>query len=101
VALSRISVLISGRGSNLAALVHAARRGEIDGSVTRVRTTMPQAPPSRAARHRDPTVDHREHATRDAFDLALADAIDTGEPDVMRAGFMRVLGGAFVPLRGG
>ena len=99
-ALSRISVLISGRGSNLAALVHAARRGEIDGSVTHVVSNRPDAAGLAFAREHGiatTTVEHRTYATRDAFDLALADAIDAGEPDVIvLAGFMRVLGSAFV-----
>ena len=42
-------------------------------------------------------VDHRGFATRDAFDDALAAAIDTCAPDlVLLAGFMRILGSAFV-----
>lgn len=42
-------------------------------------------------------VDHQRFATRDAFDAALAEAIDAHQPDlVVLAGFMRVLGNAFV-----
>jgi phosphoribosylglycinamide formyltransferase-1 len=42
-------------------------------------------------------VDHKAHATREAFDDALAQAIDTFAPDlVVLAGFMRILGAAFV-----
>jgi phosphoribosylglycinamide formyltransferase-1 len=42
-------------------------------------------------------VDHRAHATREAFDAALAAAIDAHEPDlVVLAGFMRILGDDFV-----
>ena len=99
-ALSRITVLISGRGSNLAALVRAARRGEIDGAVTHVVSSRPDAAGlALACEHGIATalVDHRAHASRDAFDAALADAIDAGEPDVIvLAGFMRVLGTGLV-----
>lgn len=99
-ALSRISVLISGRGTNLAALVRAARHGEINGSVTHVVSNRPDAAGLGFAREHgvaNTTVDHRAYASRDAFDLALADAIDAGEPDVIvLAGFMRVLDSAFV-----
>lgn len=99
-ALSRITVLISGRGSNLAALVDVARRGEIDGAVTQVVSNRPDAAGLALARERGvatAVVDHRAHATRDAFDAALADALAAGEPDVIvLAGFMRVLGSAFV-----
>lgn len=42
-------------------------------------------------------VDHRQFATRDDFDDALATAIDAHAPDlVLMAGFMRILGAAFV-----
>ncbi len=42
-------------------------------------------------------VDHRDFATRDAFDAALAAVIDVHEPDVVvLAGFLRILGAAFV-----
>ncbi|MEO5764435.1 MAG: phosphoribosylglycinamide formyltransferase [Casimicrobiaceae bacterium] len=98
--MSRITVLISGRGSNLAALVQVARRGEIDATVTQVVSNRPAAAGLAFAGEcgiATAVVDHREHATRDAFDAALADAIDAGEPDVIvLAGFMRVLGSAFV-----
>ena len=99
-ALSRISVLISGRGSNLAALVRAARRGEIEGAVTQVVSNRPDAAGLAFAREHGiatSLIDHRAHASRDAFDAALAEAIDAAEPDVVvLAGFMRVLGSAFV-----
>ena len=52
-----------------------------------------------AASHRIETkvVDHKAHASREAFDAALADAIDTCEPDlVVLAGFMRILTDGFV-----
>jgi phosphoribosylglycinamide formyltransferase-1 len=42
-------------------------------------------------------VDHRAYPSRDAFDAALAEAIDRGEPDLLvLAGFMRILGADFV-----
>ena len=99
-ALSRITVLISGRGSNLAALTEVARRGEIDGAVTQVVSNRPDAAGLAFARDRGiatATVDHRAFASREAFDAALADAVDAGEPDiVVLAGFMRVLSADFV-----
>jgi phosphoribosylglycinamide formyltransferase-1 len=100
VALSRITVLISGRGSNLAALVRVARRGEIDGAVTHVVSNRPDAAGLAIAREHGiatTVVDHRAHPSRDAFDAVLADAIDANEPDlVVLAGFMRVLASEFV-----
>jgi phosphoribosylglycinamide formyltransferase 1 len=99
-ALARITVLISGRGSNLAALIYAANAGTIDGAITHVISNRPDAA---GLAHADGNgiatrvVDHRAYPTRDAFDAALADAIDASEPDlIVLAGFMRILGAPFV-----
>ena len=98
--LTRITVLISGRGSNLAALIEAANAGTIDGAVTHVISNRPEAGGlAHAQRNGIATtlVDHRAFATRDEFDAALADAIDASEPElIVLAGFMRILGAAFV-----
>jgi phosphoribosylglycinamide formyltransferase 1 len=99
-ALARITVLISGRGSNLAALIDAANAGAIDGAITQVISNRPDAPGLAHAEHNGiatKVVDHRAFATRDAFDAALAAAIDAGEPDlIVFAGFMRILGADFI-----
>ena len=99
-ALARITVLISGRGSNLAALIDAANAAEFDGAVTHVISNRPDAAGlTHAERNGIATtvVDHRAFASRDAFDAALGEAIDAGEPDlVVLAGFMRILGADFV-----
>jgi phosphoribosylglycinamide formyltransferase-1 len=99
-ALKRISVLISGRGSNLDALVAAVEAGAIDGAVTHVISNRHEARGLAIAEaHGIATaiVDHRGHAERAGFDAALAEAVAFGEPDlVVLAGFMRVLGTAFV-----
>jgi len=95
----RITVLLSGRGSNLAALLAAMREGTLGGTITCVISNRPEAPAlalARAAGVPTVVVDHRQFATRDAFDLALGQAIDAERPDlVVLAGFMRVLGEAF------
>ena len=99
-ALSRLTVLISGRGSNMAALIDAARDGRIAGSVTHVVCNVPDAPGLATARARGiatAVVDHRSCASRTEFDVALSEAVALGEPDlVVLAGFMRVLGADFV-----
>ncbi len=99
-ALARITVLVSGRGSNLAALIEAARRPGFPGAVTHVLSNRADAAALDIAQaHGIATtvLDHRAFASRDAFDAALAEAIDRTEPDlVVLAGFMRVLGDAFV-----
>ena len=97
---SRITVLISGRGSNLAALIDATRDGRIDGAVTHVISNRPEAAGLMIARSHGiatTVIDHRVFASREAFDAALGDAIDATAPDlVVLAGFMRILGDAFV-----
>jgi len=103
--LPRITVLISGRGSNLGALLAAEQAGRLGGAVTAVISNRPEAAGLLlAARHGAATtvVDHRRFATRDAFDAELAAAVDAGRPDlVVLAGFMRILGAAFVGRHAG
>ena len=74
--------------------------GRIEGAVTHVISNRPGAAGLDIARgHGIATtvVDHRTFASRDLFDAALAGAIDQGEPDlIVLAGFMRILGRAFV-----
>ncbi len=94
-ALARIVVLISGRGSNLAALLAAERQGTLGGAVSAVISNRADAPGlAIAAQHGVATavVDHRAFDDHDAFETSLAAAIDSAEPDlVVLAGFMRVL----------
>ena len=94
--LARITVLVSGRGSNLAALLAAERAGVFRGSVTHVISNRPGVGAldiARACGVSTEVVDHKACPTREAFDAAIVAAIDRSEPDlVVLAGFMRVLG---------
>ncbi|MEO9136618.1 MAG: phosphoribosylglycinamide formyltransferase [Casimicrobiaceae bacterium] len=98
--LARITVLISGRGSNLAALIDAVNAGTIDGVITQVISNRPHAAGLAYAEHNGiatAIIDHHGHASRAAFDAALAEVIDRSEPDlIVLAGFMRILGADFV-----
>jgi phosphoribosylglycinamide formyltransferase-1 len=102
--MKNIVVLISGRGSNLEALLSTAGRenwrAEPGAAVTAVISSRADAPGLEVARRAGiPTsvVDHREFATRDEFDRALAEQVDRHEPAVVvLAGFMRVLTPKFV-----
>ncbi len=99
-----IVILISGSGSNMAALVEAskqARWGERFGAgVVAVLSNRPDAAGLAWARERGlatAVVDHKQHADREAFDAALITAIDAHAPAlVLLAGFMRVLTPGFV-----
>jgi phosphoribosylglycinamide formyltransferase-1 len=96
----RITVLLSGRGTNLAALLAAMREDTLGGTITHVISNRPEANGialARAAGVATTVVDHREFGTRGAFDAALGEAVDAERPDlVVLAGFMRVLGEIFV-----
>jgi len=102
--MRNIVVLISGRGTNLAALLQAARherwRDTLDADIVAVLSNCPQAEGLAVARDAGvPTavVDHRGYAERADFDAALAAGIDRHAPAlVVLAGFMRVLTPAFV-----
>jgi phosphoribosylglycinamide formyltransferase-1 len=92
----RLVILISGRGSNMEALLNA----QLPASIEAVISNVPQARGLDIARSRGvftSVVDHRSFASRDAFDDELSAAIDRHAPDlVVLAGFMRVLGARFV-----
>lgn len=98
--MKRIVILISGRGSNMEAIVRACREQAWPASVDAVIANRPDAAGlAFAAAHGIATavVDHRSQASREAFDAALAVAVDRHAPDlVVLAGFMRILGPAFV-----
>jgi phosphoribosylglycinamide formyltransferase-1 len=98
--MKRVVILISGRGSNMAAILDAVRAGEIAASVVGVISNRPAAPGLALAGERGvPTivVDHTAFANRAAFEQELAGAIDALSPDlIVLAGFMRVLGADFV-----
>jgi phosphoribosylglycinamide formyltransferase-1 len=96
----RIVILISGRGSNMEAIVDAVQREGWNAQVVAVLSNRPDAAGLAFAAARGiatAAVDHKAHATRDAFDAALAEAIDRHAPDlVVLGGFMRILGEDFV-----
>jgi phosphoribosylglycinamide formyltransferase-1 len=98
--MKRIVLLISGRGSNMEAIVQRCAADGWPAQVVAVISNRPQAKGLDFARaHGIATaiVDHKHYTLRSDFDAALATAIDAFEPDVVAlAGFMRVLGTEFV-----
>jgi len=95
--MKNIVILISGRGSNMEAIV----RAQIPGAkIAAVISNRPDAAGlAFAASHgiAAQVVDHKAYASREAFDAALAETIDAHQPDlVVLAGFMRVLTDGFV-----
>lgn len=94
--MTSIVLLISGRGSNMEAILDAglaidvkaviSNRADAGGVATASQRGVPIC-----------VVDHKAYSTREAFDAVLADTIDQFAPDyVVLAGFMRVLSEAFV-----
>jgi phosphoribosylglycinamide formyltransferase-1 len=92
----RIGVLISGRGSNLQALLDAAAAGRLGGEIAVVISNRPGAQGlSRASDAGVETlvVDHRHYPSREAFDTAIAHALLARDVSlVCLAGFMRLVG---------
>lgn len=97
--MKRIVILISGRGSNMEAVVRACTAEGWPAQVVAVISNRPEAAGLDFARHcgiQAEAVDHRAFADREDFDQALAAAVDRHLPDlVLLAGFMRVLGAGF------
>lgn len=89
-----IVILISGRGSNMRALIEA---GLPVSAVVSNRASAEGLAIAAARGIATRVVDHRAHATREAFDQALAAEIDRFAPRLVAlAGFMRVLTPQFV-----
>ncbi|MGO4808898.1 phosphoribosylglycinamide formyltransferase [Cupriavidus sp. 2MCAB6] len=98
--MKNIVILISGRGSNMEAIVSACAAEGWPARVAAVLSNRPDAEGLKfAAEHGVATgvVDHTQYADRATFDVALATAIDAFAPDlVVLAGFMRILTPGFV-----
>jgi phosphoribosylglycinamide formyltransferase-1 len=98
--MKNIVILISGRGSNMAAIAQACADECWNARIAAVISNRPDAPGlAEAASRGIPTaaVDHRMQPDRAAFEAALTQTIDAFAPDlIVLAGFMRILGAPFV-----
>ncbi len=102
--MKNIVILISGSGSNMAAIVRTAQRDNwrkaFGAQVAAVISNRPDAQGLAVAREQliaTEVVDHKRFATREAFDAELATVIDRRQPAlVVLAGFMRILTPGFV-----
>ena len=95
-----VVILISGRGTNLQAIVDEVRAGKLSIDIRAVISNNPEAAglkQARAAGLHTEVVDHRAYPTRATFEQALAQAIDRHGPKLVAlAGFMRILGREFI-----
>lgn len=94
--MKNIVILISGRGSNMQALLEAQLPCRIAAVISN-RADAEGLEIARAHGIATAVAPHRDYADRDSFDAALAQIIDTFQPDfVALAGFMRILTAGFV-----
>jgi len=95
-----ILVIISGSGTNLQAIIDHCQNGTIRGDILAVISNVPDAKGLDRARRANIealTLDHRDYSSREEYDQALANLIDSFQPDlVVLAGFMRILTPGFV-----
>jgi phosphoribosylglycinamide formyltransferase-1 len=91
----RVAVLISGRGSNMASLIEAARAPDHPAEIVLVLSNRPDAPGlerAAAAGIATAVVDHKSFPERDAFERELDRALtEHGAELLCLAGFMRIL----------
>lgn len=98
--MTSIVILISGRGSNMEAIVKAAQNEAWPAEIAAVISNRPEAGGLDFAKSHGietAVLDHRSFKERASFDAKLVELIDSYKPDlVVLAGFMRILTGDFV-----
>ena len=96
----RIVVLISGSGTNLQAIIDACKSNYINGDIVGVVSNKADVYGLTRAEHADIencVLSHKDYDSREAYDQALIEQINTFKPDlVILAGFMRILTANFV-----
>jgi len=96
----KIGVLVSGRGSNLQAMIDACAVGELNAKITVVISDKPDAPALRRVEGTSTAavvVERKSYQTAEEFDSAVASVLEEhGVEIVVLAGFMRVLGPGFI-----
>jgi phosphoribosylglycinamide formyltransferase-1 len=96
----RVAILISGRGSNMAALIEAARAPDYPAEIALVVSNRPEAAGverAKAAGIQAVVIDHKQFANRVAFEARLHQTLLEHRIDLIaNAGFMRLLTGGFV-----
>jgi len=101
----KVTVLVSGSGSNLQALIDARQSGRLEVDISHVISNVATARGLQRAEQAGiatSVLEHGKFVEREAFDQALALLVAAGSPDlVVLAGFMRIIGPAVLaPFRG-
>jgi phosphoribosylglycinamide formyltransferase-1 len=96
----KLVVLISGNGSNLAAIISEIQQGTLSAEIVQVISNRPDAyglTRAKDANIPSTVIDHEDYKSRESFDQALMKCIDQFNPDlIVLAGFMRILSDKFV-----
>jgi phosphoribosylglycinamide formyltransferase-1 len=96
----RLAILLSGRGSNFAAIHDAIARGALNAEIVAVISNRPDAPGlARAKQLFIPSypIDHKKFPDRLAHEHAIKRVLDAAKPDfIALAGYMRLLSASFV-----
>jgi phosphoribosylglycinamide formyltransferase-1 len=102
----RLAILLSGRGSNFAAIHDAIVRGDLDAEIVAVISNRPGAAGIEHARTLglpEHVIDHRAFDSRAAHEAAVLSVLEKARPDfIALAGYMRLLSPAFIaayPMR--
>jgi phosphoribosylglycinamide formyltransferase-1 len=97
---ARVAILISGRGSNMVALIEAAKSPEFPAEIALVMSNRPDAGGlalAQAAGILTKAIDHKQFASREAFEADLQQTLQDERIDIVcLAGFMRLLTPWFV-----
>lgn len=96
----KFAVLASGSGTNLQAMIDAVQQGRIQAELMGVICNVPNAHALQRAKNagiRQALIDHKQYHSRDDFEAALIQTLESWQVDVIvLAGFMRVLTANFV-----
>ncbi|HYS53396.1 MAG TPA: phosphoribosylglycinamide formyltransferase [Thermoanaerobaculia bacterium] len=96
----RLAILLSGRGSNFAAIHEAIAGGRLKAEIVSVISNRPDAPGLARARElglSSHCVNHRDYATRAAHEEEVVRILGQAEPDfICLAGYMRLLTPVFI-----
>lgn len=96
----KVGILISGRGSNMKALVEACRDENFPAEIVAVLSNKENAPGLEFARQNNiktAIINHRNFASRQEFDAAMTAELEKSEVEIIcLAGFMRLLSPQFV-----
>ena len=95
-----IAVLVSGRGTNLQAIINAINRGAIDGKIEIVLSDNPGAYALKRAKRNDiktQVVNYKSFSSKEEYEQEIIQQLDNYKVDlIVLAGYMRILGPGFI-----